>query len=134
MPRVKRASRSEQVRATTPASAAVGGTRRAGDTKAPSDRSAGPQSRTPPVRTAPGASPGPLLRIRLGAAVRRLRDRAGYGSQEAFADAAGVHRTYAGKVERGEVNITLDNLERLARTLGVSAGELLVEAERGPPA
>lgn len=71
------------------------------------------------------------LRVRLGHAVRRLREVAGYPSQEAFADAAGVHRTYAGKVERGEVNLSLDSLERLARALGVTPGELLLAAERG---
>ncbi len=73
------------------------------------------------------------LRIRVGDAVRRLRAAAGYPSQEAFADAAGVHRTYAGKVERGEVNLSLDSLERLARALGLSAGQLLTEAETSTP-
>src|SRR2546426_8186179 len=42
---------------------------------------------------------------------RRLRRDAGY-SQESFADKCGVHRTYMGSVERGETNISLDNLER----------------------
>ncbi len=62
-------------------------------------------------------------------AVRRLRLAAGY-SQEGFADAIGMHRTYMGHVERGESNISLSNLERLARGLNRSAGDLLVEAER----
>ena len=68
------------------------------------------------------------LRQRLGRAVRRLRLAAGY-SQEAFADHVGVHRTYMGAVERGRVNISLDNIERLAGKLGLTAAGLLSEAE-----
>lgn len=69
------------------------------------------------------------LRVRLGRAVRRLRSAADY-SQEGFADAVGVHRTYMGAVERGEVNISLDNIEKIARAFDMTAGELLMEAER----
>jgi transcriptional regulator with XRE-family HTH domain len=71
--------------------------------------------------------PAPL-RARLGRAVRRLRAAAGY-SQEGFADAIRVHRTYVGSVERGEVNLSLDNLERVATGLGLAPWELLREAE-----
>ena len=49
-------------------------------------------------------------------AVRRLRTEARY-SQEAFADKARVHRTYMGHVERGEVNISLGNIEKSAKAL-----------------
>jgi hypothetical protein len=35
-----------------------------------------------------------------------------------------------GSVERGEVNISLDNLERVSRGLGISVGQLFFEAER----
>ncbi len=69
------------------------------------------------------------LRKRLGRAVRRLRTTANH-SQEGFADVVGVHRTYMGAVERGEVNISLDNIERIARSLEMTAGELLLEAEK----
>ncbi len=69
------------------------------------------------------------LRARLGRAIRRLRREAGY-SQESFADKCGVHRTYMGSVERGETNISLDNLERIAKALSLTTGELLVEAEK----
>lgn len=69
------------------------------------------------------------LRLKLGKAVRRLRRAAGY-SQESFADKCGVHRTYMGAVERGETNISLDNLERIARGLGTAVSALLSEAER----
>ena len=41
-------------------------------------------------------------------------------SQEAFAEELGVHRTYMGGIERGERNLTLRNVERLAEQLGVT--------------
>jgi transcriptional regulator with XRE-family HTH domain len=72
----------------------------------------------------------PTLREKLGGAVRRLRTDAGF-SQESFADACELHRTYIGSVERGEVNISLDNLERIARTLKVPLSRLFAEAEQG---
>jgi transcriptional regulator with XRE-family HTH domain len=68
------------------------------------------------------------LQAKFGRAVRRLREDAGF-SQEAFADAVGVHRTYMGAVERGEKNISLRNIERIAKTLRVRASELLQRAE-----
>ncbi|HEY5409297.1 MAG TPA: helix-turn-helix transcriptional regulator [Caulobacteraceae bacterium] len=56
--------------------------------------------------------------------MRRRRAELGL-SQEAIADAAGLHRTFVGSVERCERNIPLDNVERLARALGLSGWELL---------
>ena len=70
----------------------------------------------------------PTLREKLGRAIRRLRSGAGL-SQERFADACALHRTYIGSVERGETNISLDNLERIARTLGIPVSRLFTEAE-----
>ena len=69
------------------------------------------------------------LRTKVGRAIRRLRREAGY-SQESFADRCGLHRTYVGSVERGETNISLDNLERIAKTLSLTTGQLLLEAEK----
>lgn len=68
------------------------------------------------------------LRVRLGVAIQRRRRVAGW-SQEAFADRVGVHRTFMSTVERGLSNLSLDNLERIARTLGVAPGLLLLEAD-----
>jgi transcriptional regulator with XRE-family HTH domain len=54
-------------------------------------------------------------------AYREARDL----SQEAFADLVGVHRTYMGGVERGERNLTLKSVERLAERIGADPLELL---------
>jgi len=64
------------------------------------------------------------LQIVVGRNIRRLRRERGL-SQEDLADEIGVHRTYMGGVERGERNLTLRSLERLAERLGVSPLSLL---------
>lgn len=62
-----------------------------------------------------------------GRRLRVLRQAQGL-SQEALADAAGIHRTYVGSVERGERNIALDNINALADALGVSPAQLVDDA------
>jgi transcriptional regulator with XRE-family HTH domain len=64
------------------------------------------------------------VRTRLGRNVRRLREDKGW-SQEAFAYEADIHRTYVSDIERGARNPTILIVEKLARPLGVTAGELL---------
>jgi len=59
------------------------------------------------------------VRCRFGRAVRGRRKKRGL-SQEEFADLCGLHRTYMGGVERGERNISLINIERIARALDIS--------------
>lgn len=61
---------------------------------------------------------------RLGQNVRRLREAAGH-SQEAFADVAGLHRTYISDVERGVRNPTIRVVDKIATALDVNAGSLL---------
>jgi len=68
------------------------------------------------------------LRIALGAAIRDLRKQNGL-SQDAFAELVGLHRTYVGGVERGERNLSLDNLERISTSLSVPLSELIFRAE-----
>jgi transcriptional regulator with XRE-family HTH domain len=48
-------------------------------------------------------------------------------SQEDLAELANLHRTYVGSVERAERNVSIDNMERLARALGHQIAELLKE-------
>lgn len=69
------------------------------------------------------------LPIALGLAIKRLRREAGC-SQDALAAAAGVHRTYIPQVETGSRNITIVSLEKIAHALKLTAGELLMEAEK----
>lgn len=45
-------------------------------------------------------------------------------SQEAFADICGLHRTYVGAIERGERNVSLENIEKIAKALGISIASL----------
>lgn len=60
---------------------------------------------------------------RFGQRVRDLRTARGF-SQEAFAHESGINRTYVGDVERGERNIALDNISKIAAALDVSLAEL----------
>jgi transcriptional regulator with XRE-family HTH domain len=59
-----------------------------------------------------------------GENLRRQRKAMGI-SQEDLADKAGLHRTYIGSVERGERNVSIDNIERLASAVGSTIQELL---------
>lgn len=56
--------------------------------------------------------------------LRRFRRLAGL-TQEALAERAGVHPNYLGSVERGERNISIDNMERLAAALGTDLASFL---------
>lgn len=62
----------------------------------------------------------------LGRAIRRKRLALGL-SQERLAEKAGLHWTYIGGIERGERNVSLMNIVKIARALKVSASDLLKE-------
>jgi transcriptional regulator with XRE-family HTH domain len=59
---------------------------------------------------------------KFGGRVREERLKLGL-SQEALAARAGVHRTYIGMIERAEKNITLENIEKIAKALNISIAD-----------
>ena len=64
------------------------------------------------------------LLVRFGKRVRELR-RASGASQEAFADQCGLDRTYISSIERGQRNVSLENLKVLSKALNVTLSRLL---------
>jgi transcriptional regulator with XRE-family HTH domain len=69
------------------------------------------------------------LLLRFGKAVRRVRE-AQRISQEALADTAGIDRSHMGKIERGQMNVTLLNIGRIAKALSREPSDLMLEAEQ----
>lgn len=63
------------------------------------------------------------LLVHFGEVIRDLRKDKEL-SQEELADKAGLHRTYIGMIERGEKNITLENISKISKALQVSISEL----------
>lgn len=62
--------------------------------------------------------------VEFGGRVRAERNKLGW-TQERLAEEVGLHFTYVGSVERGERNVSLKNILRLAAALHVDAGELV---------
>ncbi len=58
--------------------------------------------------------------------IRQLRKARGW-SQEALAEKSGLHRTYVGDIERVERNVSVDNIEKLARAFSVPVKDLFTE-------
>ncbi|MGL4500417.1 MAG: helix-turn-helix domain-containing protein [Planktothrix sp.] len=65
---------------------------------------------------------------KFGDRVRMLRKSQNL-SQEQLAERSGLHRNYIGGIERGERNVALLNILRLAKALGVTPSELMKEIE-----
>lgn len=67
------------------------------------------------------------LQIKLGAVMRARREALGY-SQDTFADAISMHRAYYSAIERGERNVTMHTVARVAEGLGMRIAELMADA------
>lgn len=70
-----------------------------------------------------GDGRGTSLRKEIGRRLRDLRVRAGITSQEALAHRAGVHRTYVGRLERGESGVTVEMLAAILAAMSISLAE-----------
>ncbi len=66
----------------------------------------------------------PPMRQYVAQRIRVIRQHRQW-SQETLAELAGLHRSYIGAVERGELNIGIDNIERIVLALEMTACELL---------
>ena len=64
------------------------------------------------------------LQRAVGARVRELRTARGW-SQEAYADICEIHRSHMGEIERGEVDVAISTLEKLAKGLDMTVSALL---------
>lgn len=69
--------------------------------------------------------------MRFGQRLRVVREGVGI-SQEKLAELAGLHRTYVSSVERGKRNISIQNIERLAKALKTTMAALM--PDHTPPA
>jgi transcriptional regulator with XRE-family HTH domain len=63
------------------------------------------------------------IRIRFGRAIRRIREEQGINQEEA-AERCGLHRTYYSGIERGVRNVSLMNIERVAKGLKTAMPEI----------
>ncbi len=68
-----------------------------------------------------------MITIKIGTRIRELRAETGL-SQEKFAQKIGMDRTYFASVELGKRNISIINLEKIAKGLGISLSELFKNA------
>jgi transcriptional regulator with XRE-family HTH domain len=69
------------------------------------------------------------LQQAVGVRIRSLRKAKGF-SQEGFADHCGIHRTFMGSLERGEKNMSLETLGKVAKGLGITLSEFLKDVEK----
>jgi transcriptional regulator with XRE-family HTH domain len=64
------------------------------------------------------------IKLLIGERVRELREACGIASQEKLGElASDLHRTFIGRVERGETNISIENLEAITKALDISLAE-----------
>ncbi|MWV47142.1 helix-turn-helix domain-containing protein [Paenibacillus sp. HJL G12] len=67
--------------------------------------------------------------LRVGARIRELRKEKGF-TQEALGEKGGFHFSYIGQIERGEKNVALLNLAKIAEALEVDISQLFIQAHR----
>ncbi len=73
----------------------------------------------------------PRLRQQISQRLRELRLKAGISYQESLAHKAKVHRTYVGRLERGESGVTVEALAAILAALSVSLDQFLQAIQRG---
>jgi transcriptional regulator with XRE-family HTH domain len=71
------------------------------------------------------------IQRRLGQRIRELRIKQGFGSQDAFSEFLGLHRTVIGFWETGRKDLRLSTLIRVAEALGITLSELFAGLETG---
>ena len=64
------------------------------------------------------------IKLKLGRKIRETRVKEGY-SQEELASRSGLHRTYISDIERGERNVSVENIEKIAKALKTEPNDLL---------
>ena len=69
------------------------------------------------------------LNIKFGKIIKELRIERGL-SQEELGHKAGLHRTYIGMIERAEKNITIENINKLSKALGVPLSSIFLRVEK----
>lgn len=72
------------------------------------------------------------IRHVLGKNLRKYRSAAGF-SQESFAEHCGMHRTYIGGIEQEKINVSIKNLGRIAKALGIPPFLLLANSDEFSP-
>jgi len=68
------------------------------------------------------------IKQKFGLAIKEYRQRNGL-SQEELAELSGLHRTYISDVERGERNVSLENIEKIAVALHIKLSDLFSSIE-----
>lgn len=64
------------------------------------------------------------IKLKLGQKIKEIRIKEGY-SQEELASLSKLHRTYISDIERGERNVSVENIEKIAKALKIEPNELL---------
>lgn len=82
----------------------------------------------PPVPRVSGKQDADQHLVRLGSAIKASRKALGL-TQDALADAAGIERAHLGKIERGERNVTMLNIVKIAAAMDQKPSDILAAAD-----